>query len=1653
MGAAGSTAASLERRHQQQQLEVSKMKLMARRQQQSINNNNNPNNIAKPTRLYEPHPHPHQSQNANCGLASQSADPSLCPYSSNCDLNNNPISEQLINGHTRLPLSPSMAITCCQVQQQQQQHEPPPTKSSRPHPHHRLAPVQARIQHKYNNNNNDQLLLSRRLSDSLPSLVIMNQQQLELANELAANQTPTHCANLSSAKNKQTNRLQYEPPVGFYYEEELVSGTGTGIEPPANVQYHRQQHGNKQLVSHDLAESAARHCHQQANQINASKASKLASNYHQNVVSQPTSHPHSYAHLQQRPCTRAASLSCLHPSNAAHYPQPPKQQQACLYHNRASQSHSARSKPTAGYSDLEPAVANGSSQRHLLNLARQQQQQRPAQNINKYNKAKLRQQQQHQLQFQQQHAHLQRGEACPVLPALPRSQSLHELHVQLRATENGQRMRTTGTLRGGGAEPAAGSACSPPSHKVNQVTEQLDELRRARLQREASANRTTSKLDDDDHRASRVSAPNREQTAESQNEQQPRMANSQEDKQTTKNNDEKLNQMKRSLSHSILSRRQDPNGANEEHGVDDDEHDDLSELAQFLYQFEQRQRQLKMQQKEKQQQESDIDNKKSTTSKTTFNEKAAIENPIQMQELNKSPSSRDDESHRKPPLQNQGPTSSPNLNKSQSQQQQFHQHHQSPNSTTSSSGFASSNSVCSSSIGSKRSNAGAASSKKYPAPMPPAPQAANPPALKSTSSLLSIVGECEPEPTKHGQEQAERDNCGAPTHVQLEQLKRYSQLIERSQSELALNHLTSNSNVELLWLNSQSGQPKKKLGSRKLAAGSSNNGQRQSKASGPTSKIINLIRGKASSNSSSKSQTSTNSQMKNDNQRQQPSSWLLGNAKDKLLAKQQHRRNLISAAATPLESPKAGMKLAAGGRSLDVDCDCNCDSNQISANPNRCPSALICNINHHQDRASESMGEMRARSGAGAVRDNQQGGRVTSDARPIVFESIATDPSNRMDDQYCRENTVNERRESAVNSADGHPYARKLIHDQADSQKLITRSGNLNSNQNANANNNIKPSLLCNNESPQHGSSLKGSESLCDLNFDCDLELIKRCSVAADLLIERQQQQRPPTAAEHGPPADRSQPNKNYKQNLIGHLAVGKRPAGESKKFTKNSNSKKGTNNNHDDQSNSNRNNNKFLNQRAPTNNGSDDKNNNNNNDKENWRLVSNGFVPSHDQHPATHKTHNSNKLLASNQQQPANSNNSSKWSPANWLSRSSIENHAGNKSNNNKQKAQQQQLKSTSSSSPYSLAKLISTTSNQHHQHANGNYVNNLSTTVASSTNAALDYEASELLEALDQSLELECESLDQRAKLRSQQLANQALVESYWDMDTANFNIDALECYYENNNNNQLNAANRNAPATTNLPNNRKRLNGGDDDDDDDDEVNYASRELFYRALVEATFDVPASSREAARKNDQLHSTQAAGDLRSSPSNSFTYQQSAPKPTANSLIHPQLQLSTPTKTDEHQQVSRSQAAKSSSSSSSLSNAGVITHNNKIEHRPIEPTLLLSALVPTSNKNNNINHNKLAPAPKKLISSTPFKNILLAATRVSYGSSCSSSKNSTTTTTSGPCRLLAAPASIYSSKRSVSSPSSAASPMELDPSFILRRKTPNAGLRLGARC
>lgn len=499
---------------------------------------------------------------------------------------------------------------------------------------------------------------------------------------------------------------------------------------------------------------------------------------------------------------------------------------------------------------------------------------------------KYKQKQQQQLKQQQK----QNG--CPVLPPLPRSQSLHEL-IRLRATENGQRMRTTGTLRGPLATNSDGN-------KVNLVAELLENRRQQKMNEDqtvaeatvcvdsnstetmtSQSSSTCSSTDDGIHDVSlsvdqstgdsrstarvnksqqniakqtsveshqqsgkqRLFKKNTQQNAtpaysHKRFSQQPNAI--QHGEQSSRSHNQKLDSsdeyykatskqvghkstLKRSLSHSAL--QSDLASLNlESSNNDGNESDDLNELAKFLYQFKQRQ----------------------LAANSDSGEGPIVSAATQEKRQDLNPNS-----HLPEKLSGSGNNSSAHSRAANLQQ--------SPNSTTSSSGFASStcttNSITSyafdeintsssqqqnqvQSINSDKSGKKLPSRKKYPAPLrPDGHQVGNAVGekcvisgkLKLSSSLLSIVDEynsslqsneqCSPKghPTNLtsvllGEQRSESnqaiakkyddrnkrkdaakhdhdENDNHPHHEQLERLKRYTELRQMSQSELALSHL------------------------------------------------------------------------------------------------------------------------------------------------------------------------------------------------------------------------------------------------------------------------------------------------------------------------------------------------------------------------------------------------------------------------------------------------------------------------------------------------------------------------------------------------------------------------------------------------------------------------------------------------------------------------------------------------------------------------------------------------------------------------------------------------------------------------------------------------------------------------------------------------
>lgn len=497
---------------------------------------------------------------------------------------------------------------------------------------------------------------------------------------------------------------------------------------------------------------------------------------------------------------------------------------------------------------------------------------------------------------QQQQQPLQQNR-CPVLPPLPRSQSLHEL-IQLRTTENGQRMRTTGTLRGplGGGE----QTCT----KVNLVAELLENRRQQKMMTEESSRDSTtlmsqsSSSDDGIHdisingdqstgeSRSRTSFNNnllhRHSSASQDNEQLQGSAERQRiykkntpnygahngnrfspkvemqqsyHKELSHNRTSSIrycyeanlnckSTLKRSLSHSALQTSLNNLEAGDN---DEDESDDLNELAKFLYQFKQRQAKTK-----------------------SFSEDMPLSNETDKQQV---------------------------AHVSSSSSQVAVNPQQSPNSTTSSSGFASSTCTSNSMTSSKSDDGRSRTTeflktasarevdkqdqnakvvkkqgrKKYPAPARPDASSGSPTKsieqsskgrcliggkLKLSSSLLSIVDEynstlqskdsLSPQTdtnvlasvlmgeSSNSCEFDETPDSSCSQQCQLEKLKRYTQLRQMSQSELALNHLTSSS-VDSSSSKGQTGQHNQ-LG----ASAKRESGEQRSKPY--KSKLINLIK-------------------------------------------------------------------------------------------------------------------------------------------------------------------------------------------------------------------------------------------------------------------------------------------------------------------------------------------------------------------------------------------------------------------------------------------------------------------------------------------------------------------------------------------------------------------------------------------------------------------------------------------------------------------------------------------------------------------------------------------------------------------------------------------------------------------------------------------
>lgn len=775
----------------------------------------------------------------------------------------------------------------------------------------------------------------KKFSDSLPSLnnlLPQSPRQSELIhhsqshhhnynNQNCSRQIPNITNHINNHNNKnlhhQCNKQPSSPNSAIQQATQLHSYnqvTNNLVNKNNDPFYHRQpwqaqfdiekqQHclGQQQLMKratslsslHNLNQNR-QHQHyeqqQQTDMVNCSKA-PFAFNNNDNKISLKQNHQ------LKPPACRPESMN----SNCS-----PSQQAKCdLQKQPYNLRHSShlKSPPQLHYKQYNPPAV----------MAKKIFKYKQAPNGNgqalKNNRYKLKQQQPQQ-------------QGCPVLPPLPRSQSLHEL-IQLRATENGQRMRTTGTLRG----PLNGSE---PANKVNLVAELL-ECRRQQKQQSNEENELTNRnsstllsqssstddgihdvsitgdnnstsgsqrqrfladnqhcaLDSQYHEPSQgkqhifrkqpisnsrfgqnvTNGPYETDNVNDQQQQQKSLAEGRESRSFENHQQPQKSTLKRSLSHSAL--HQSNSNLDQSGDQDGNESDDLNELAKFLYQFKK------------------LQADKRTTTTTNFNS----QEDKQAVEVNK----KDKQSLT---------TASSSLNSQVTSNLQ-----QSPNSTTSS-GFASSTCTSqstSSSDGiddanrrrgklfemtnpsvssheddssSKRSVGGR---KKYPAPPRPDEQCSKLASsnssktkcpisgkLKLSSSLLSIVDEYQstlnandrsspalvacttnlasvlmgtdqkkPLTSKvENKKQTSRlddESVHSQQCKQLEQLKRYTQLRQMSQSELALNHLTASAALDPT--------ARQQLSSKGLSICDQADQQRTSSGGRPyKNRLINLIR-------------------------------------------------------------------------------------------------------------------------------------------------------------------------------------------------------------------------------------------------------------------------------------------------------------------------------------------------------------------------------------------------------------------------------------------------------------------------------------------------------------------------------------------------------------------------------------------------------------------------------------------------------------------------------------------------------------------------------------------------------------------------------------------------------------------------------------------
>lgn len=982
-------------------------------------------------------------------------------------------------------------------------------------------------------------------------------------------------------------------------------------------------------------------------------------------------------------------------------------------------------------------------------------------------------------------------QGCPVLPPLPRSQSLHEL-IRLRSTENGQRMRTTGTLRGGQAESSGNDDSLSNSNKVNLVNEVLEQRRQQLINHEPTNDLDQSLTHNSNHEVVGISIDENPNTVCHQRhnqQQQLRLSLSSQvrsidvdqakaNKQRVfKKNENRFSQQPKinhhpinDNSHALLLSQTKHNQVNEVNVVehkstlrrsishsalnhhsldsDKDDSDDLNEFARFMHHFSQRQ-----------------------ANSRAVPQQIVDDGATRLISGERIESSFD---------HNCESIASNSCMKNTLSSQQ------SPDSTTSSSGFASSNSVSSSISrelrGIKPQNGAACmpvnqikSPKKYPAP--PRPDEAqhiygqnrytsskskliNGGQLKLSSSLLSIVGECDSSASMGSQDMfstnlalilrgdshpsanksvngltslqaspnittstivGQDDRSKGKTKVcdqvekskiQLEQLKRYSQLIQKSQSELALNHLTSPGfSSQFMMLNNKSPSNSKTKRARA-------NGQAQKKQQRPqqyTSKFINLIKRKLS---------------------------------DKVET---------------------------------------CGSN-----------------NYTGDQVSESIEPVGGQRLCWESKEIRSGQSNAIHQNRLI--SFTTDTEQKQPNSYDDNSPINE-------------------------NKKLNNSGYVDHN------NDNKIMTRCIRQDDENAGSCmwKAGESLCDLNFDCDLELIRKCKNSSGS-NERKKQIPPVDTKElkkkfQDPSMLIRSPTKPYNNYCCEDIkaAKGFMPTKQSIWPVGINTSQKSC-----------------VNTNCPYYKSTKSEPCAKRNGNENWRLLPNSLISpllgEQQCKPVAQKK--TKKQDLSNRKEQSHQSKilpvkQSKWTSGGWLMSSKNIDTCGEKVNNvNAQKPNPSNQSNFASklmhSSGIQTPTKIPSKEDENHNHINR---------VNSATRFA--NEASELLEELDNSLDLVSAHSDRDSQCRK-------LAKSYWDLSDHDEEIDLYD-----------------SESFVKLGDGPNYQNDKPDKikqsiDDDDIDCDYATQQSIYRAMVRATFDTGDTSYNKLWSSNQFPS----------PSSSFIFQ-----------------------------------------------------------------------------------------------------------------------------------------------------------------------------------